>query len=75
MFSGGSGSWLLGPVEIDLALAALAVALAEEYGGVLTRLGSSSPLWVRTAATIAALLAIELFTASDRTIPFVYFQF
>ena len=75
MFSGGNGSRLLGPVEVNLALAALLVALAEEYGGVLTRLGSQSPLWLRTAATVAALLAIELFTASDRTIPFVYFQF
>jgi D-alanyl-lipoteichoic acid acyltransferase DltB (MBOAT superfamily) len=75
MFSGESGSWLLGPVEINLALAALLVALAEEYWSVLTRLGSQAPLWVRTAATVAALLAIELFTASDRTIPFVYFQF
>jgi alginate O-acetyltransferase complex protein AlgI len=75
MFSGGMGNRLLAPVEIDLAVAALAVALAEEYGGVLTRFGTQAPLWARTAATVAALLAIELFTASDRAIPFVYFQF
>ena len=74
MFSGTTGALLLSPIEVELAMATLLVALAEEYGGLLTRLGSS-PLWVRTAATVVALLAIELFTASDRTIPFVYFQF
>jgi hypothetical protein len=30
---------------------------------------------VRTAAAVAALLAIELFSATDQNIPFVYFQF
>ncbi len=74
MFSGKPGTQLLSGPEIKLAVAALLVAIAEEYGSVLTRL-TSSPLWVRTAATVAALLAIELFTASDQTIPFVYFQF
>jgi alginate O-acetyltransferase complex protein AlgI len=74
MFSGRTGILLLSPIEIELAIATLLVAIGEEYGSVLTRLGTS-PLWVRTAATVAALLSIELFTASDRTIPFVYFQF
>ena len=50
------------------------VALAEEYRGALTRL-AFSPAWARTAAVIAALLAIELFSATEQTIPFVYFQF
>jgi hypothetical protein len=74
MFSADTGALLLSPTEIALAMATLLVAIAEEYGSFLTRLGSS-PLWLRTAATVMALLAIELFTASDRTIPFVYFQF
>jgi alginate O-acetyltransferase complex protein AlgI len=74
MFSGQTGTLLLSPLQIELAIATLVVALAEEYGSALTRLGYS-PLWVRTAATVIALLSIELFTASDRTIPFVYFQF
>jgi hypothetical protein len=30
---------------------------------------------VRTIAAAVALLAIELFTATDQSIPFVYFQF
>jgi D-alanyl-lipoteichoic acid acyltransferase DltB (MBOAT superfamily) len=74
MFSGTAGTWLLSSLEMKLIFATLLVALAEEYGSVLSRLGSS-PLWVRTAATVMTLLAIELFTASDHSIPFVYFQF
>jgi alginate O-acetyltransferase complex protein AlgI len=74
MFSPQAGKSLLSALDFKLALAALLVALAEEYGSVLTRL-AESPLWVRTAATVVALLAIELFTATDRSIPFVYFQF
>jgi hypothetical protein len=34
-----------------------------------------SPAWARTAAVVLVLLAIELFSATDQTIPFVYFQF
>ncbi|HZL56725.1 MAG TPA: hypothetical protein VFC21_06580, partial [Bryobacteraceae bacterium] len=74
MFSASPGASLMTQTQIMLAITALAVALAEEYGTALTRL-TASPLWVRTAATAVALLAIELFTASDSSIPFVYFQF
>ena len=74
MFSGVAGESLLSTTQVVLILATLAVALAEEYQGALSRL-TASPLWIRTAATVAALLAIELFTASDQSIPFVYFQF
>jgi D-alanyl-lipoteichoic acid acyltransferase DltB (MBOAT superfamily) len=74
MFSGTAGESLLSTTQVVLITVTLVVALAEEYEGALTRL-SASPLWIRTAATVAALLAIELFTASDQSIPFVYFQF
>jgi len=74
MFSGMAGESLFSTTQVVLILATLAVALAEEYKGALTRL-TASPLWIRTAATMVALLAIELFTASDQSIPFVYFQF
>jgi alginate O-acetyltransferase complex protein AlgI len=74
MFSKNIGVSLLSPLQVKLIAATLVVALAEEYGSVLTRL-TASPLWVRTAATVVALLAIELFTASEQSIPFVYFQF
>jgi D-alanyl-lipoteichoic acid acyltransferase DltB (MBOAT superfamily) len=74
MFSGTAGESLLSTTQVVLITVTLVVALAEEYEGALTRL-TVSPLWVRTAATVAALLAIELFTASDQSMPFVYFQF
>jgi D-alanyl-lipoteichoic acid acyltransferase DltB (MBOAT superfamily) len=74
MFSSVRGVSLLSPVEWQLAFATLLIALGEEYGHVLTRL-AQSPAWVRTAAVVIALLAIEIFTASDQSIPFVYFQF
>ncbi len=75
MFTGQtSGPSLLGPWQLRLAILTLAIAVAEEYWQWLTRLAQSS-LWVRTAAAVIALLVIELFTATDLSIPFVYFQF
>jgi alginate O-acetyltransferase complex protein AlgI len=75
MFSGQlAGRSLLSPWQWRLATLTLAIALAEEYWQVLTRLAQSS-IWVRTAAAVIALLVIELFTATDQSIPFVYFQF
>lgn len=74
MFSRTWGDVVLTPVQMKLAIGTLAVGLAEEYGGVLTRL-SQSPAWLRTVAAVMTLLAIELFTASDQSIPFAYFQF
>ncbi len=75
MFTGAAtASGLLSPWQYRLATLTLAIALAEEYGQWLTRLSQSST-WVRTAAAVIALLVIELFTATDLSIPFVYFQF
>ncbi|MCU1329542.1 MAG: rane bound O-acyl transferase, family protein [Bryobacterales bacterium] len=74
MFAGVAGTSLLTGANLWLALAALGVALAEEYGQALGRL-ANGPVWVRTTAAVLALLALELFTASDLAIPFVYFQF
>jgi alginate O-acetyltransferase complex protein AlgI len=65
---------LLSPWQWQLAILALVIALAEEYGGMLTRL-TVSPAWARTLAVVVVLLVIELFSATDQTIPFVYFQF
>jgi alginate O-acetyltransferase complex protein AlgI len=65
---------LLAPWQIGLAILTLILALAEEYWPWVERL-AQSPLWVRTAAAVLALLVIELFTATDLSIPFVYFQF
>lgn len=74
MFHGVPGEILFNSVQVKLALATLVVALAEEYGGLLSRL-TQAPAWLRTAAVVMTLLAIELFTASDQSLPFVYFQF
>jgi D-alanyl-lipoteichoic acid acyltransferase DltB (MBOAT superfamily) len=74
MFSGPRGVSLLSPFQWQLAFATLLIALAEEYRQLLTRV-AHSPAWARTLAAVIALLAIEIFTASDRSIPFVYFQF
>jgi D-alanyl-lipoteichoic acid acyltransferase DltB (MBOAT superfamily) len=75
MFTGQiAGRSLLSPWQWRLAILTLGIAIAEEYWQALTRLAQSS-LWVRTAAAVIALLAIELFTATDQSIPFVYFQF
>ena len=41
---------------------------------MLTRV-TVSPAWARTLAVVVALLVIELFSATEQTIPFVYFQF
>ena len=74
MVSAVPGRSLLDPWQWRLALATLALAIAEEYWQAISRL-ASSPAWVRTAAAVAVLLAIELFSATDQNIPFVYFQF
>ena len=74
MFSRFPGHSLLTPWQWRMALFAFVVALAEEYRGLLSRL-TVSPAWARTVAVIVALLAIELFSATEQTIPFVYFQF
>lgn len=74
MISTSVGHSLLTPVQWQMAAFALIVGLAEEYGGFLTKL-ADSPAWARTLAAVAALLAIEIFSATDQTIPFVYFQF
>ena len=74
MFSRFAGHSLLTPWQLRMAIFAFVVALAEEYGGLLSRL-TSSPAWARTVVVIVALLAIELFSATEQTIPFVYFQF
>jgi D-alanyl-lipoteichoic acid acyltransferase DltB (MBOAT superfamily) len=74
MVSEVPGRSILDPWQWRLALATLAIAIAEEQWQIVSRL-ASSPAWVRTAAAVVALLAIELFSATDQNIPFVYFQF
>jgi alginate O-acetyltransferase complex protein AlgI len=74
LFSKAHGASLLDPWQWRLALVALAIGLAEEYEDAFTRL-ACSPVWLRTAVAVLALLAIELLNATDQNLPFVYFQF
>ncbi|MDR3700631.1 MAG: MBOAT family O-acyltransferase [Candidatus Sulfopaludibacter sp.] len=74
MFSRSSGEMIWTAWQLRLALLALLLGLAEEHGNALTRLGEA-PAWIRAAAAVLVLLAIEWFTASESAIPFVYFQF
>lgn len=74
MFTGSAGTSLFGAWHWRLVAIAFIIALGEEYGRLLTRL-SEIPGWARAACAVAVLLVIELFSASDQTIPFVYFQF
>jgi len=64
-----SAGWVFFRAVLSFMLGA-----AEEYGGVIAGL-AKTPVWVRTAIAVAVLLAIELFTASETAVPFVYFQF
>jgi D-alanyl-lipoteichoic acid acyltransferase DltB (MBOAT superfamily) len=75
MFAGqATANSLLGPWQLRLVILTLLIALAEEYRQWLSKLAEAN-VWVRTAVAVAALLVIELFTATDLSIPFVYFQF
>jgi len=74
MGSSSTGHSVITLWQWRMALVALIIALLEEYRGVWSRF-AESPAWVRTAVAVAALLVIELFSATDQTIPFVYFQF
>jgi len=74
MMSMSVGHSVITPWQWRMAIFALIIAIAEEYRGAWSKL-VESPAWVRTIAAVAALLAIEIFSATDQTIPFVYFQF
>jgi alginate O-acetyltransferase complex protein AlgI len=68
------GESLLSAWQWRLAILSILIALGEEYRGILSRL-TVSPAWARTLAVVVVLLVIELFSATEQTIPFVYFQF
>jgi alginate O-acetyltransferase complex protein AlgI len=68
------GHSLMGVWQWRLALLTLGLAIAEEYWGALTQLTQASA-WTRAVAAVAALIVIEVFSAADQPIPFIYFQF
>jgi alginate O-acetyltransferase complex protein AlgI len=65
---------ILTPLQWRLAIGTLLIAIAEEYAGAWTKL-TEAPAWLRTTIAVLAILAIEIFSASDQAVPFVYFQF
>jgi alginate O-acetyltransferase complex protein AlgI len=74
MFSRGLGHSVLHAWDWRLAGFAAVIAVAEEWYSAVTRF-MLSWRWARAVAAVILLLAIELFSASDQPIPFVYFQF
>lgn len=74
MFSGNLGASLLTHWHWALIFVTTVIALCEEFRGFLSQ-WPTAPVIVRTAAFVAALVALEILTASDQSIPFVYFQF
>jgi alginate O-acetyltransferase complex protein AlgI len=74
MFSTDTGAVLWNGWQVRLAIAAVVLGMAEEYGQAFTKI-AEAPAWVRAAAAVVMLLAIELLTASEIPIPFVYFEF
>src|SRR5437773_9356704 len=59
MFSRSPGVFLWSAWQLRLAILALLIGLAEEYGHVFTRL-AEAPAWARSSVAILVLLAIEL---------------
>ena len=74
MFSFTPGHLLLLPWNIELALLALAIAIAEESGEVCEKL-IAAPAPVYALSLTLMLFCTEVFGAIDASIPFIYFQF
>jgi D-alanyl-lipoteichoic acid acyltransferase DltB (MBOAT superfamily) len=74
MFSATRGHLLLQPWHIELALLALAIAIAEEAGDWCERI-VKGPVPVFALSLALMLFCVEIFGAIDASIPFIYFQF
>jgi hypothetical protein len=74
MFSATRGHLLLQPWHIELALLALAIAIAEEAGDWCERI-IRGPVPVFALSLALMLFCVEIFGAIDASIPFIYFQF
>jgi alginate O-acetyltransferase complex protein AlgI len=70
----GAGKTLLTTGTIVLFLVSVALAALEERRRFLTRL-SLAPAYVQVPAYICVFLVLALFSVTDESIPFVYFQF
>jgi alginate O-acetyltransferase complex protein AlgI len=74
MFHGPAGHLIWPHWQLWIALASLALAVAEERFEWFERL-PETPAWVYSAAIAVCLLFLELIGFTDRPVPFVYFQF
>ena len=74
MFSGARGASLFNLWQTGLALCALVLAVLEEWLGWFDRL-LTGPLWTYAAALTLMLATLEMFSVTEISIPFVYFQF
>ncbi len=74
MFSWEPGDFLLAHRHIAFVVLALLLAVAEEKRRIFER-PAAAPAWAHAAGLALVLAAIEIFGVTDRSIPFVYFQF
>jgi hypothetical protein len=74
MFSGAGGHLLFEPWHLGMAIAALALACAEESWEIFDRL-PAAPVPVYAFAVSAMLFCVDVFGVMDASIPFIYFQF
>ena len=74
MFAGSHGHRLLAPWHIELAAAALLLAILEEKAEWFERL-VRGPAWAYACGVAVLLLFLEVFGVIDARIPFIYFQF
>ncbi|HEV2688778.1 MAG TPA: MBOAT family O-acyltransferase [Bryobacteraceae bacterium] len=74
MFAGARGESLLTPWHFGLAGCALVLAILEEWREWFERL-VRGPVWAYGAVLAMLLAALEMFSMTERSVPFFYFQF
>jgi alginate O-acetyltransferase complex protein AlgI len=74
MFHGALGAPMLSPAHIELAILTLLLAILEEWKHWFESTVRSSQ-FAYAAALAMLLAALEMFSVTERSIPFFYFQF
>jgi len=74
MFIGAPGESLLAPWHYGLVACALVLAILEESKDWFDRI-AAGPVWAYSAVLAMCLAALELFSMTERSVPFFYFQF
>ena len=73
-YSDRTGQNMLTSGAFALTLIAFLLAIAEERTRAIQRL-ATAPAWIQIPAYTCAFLALELFSVTQQTTPFIYFQF